>query len=383
MNVEHVVEELLERRRVIVTAGAGGTGKTTIAAALAILAAREGRRAVVVTVDPARRLRDALGLEELHHTPRELPLDGVERSPSIPGRESIGPGRLSAMMLEPQPAWDRLIRAHARHPQRLLENHFYLRFRDQLAGAEAYAAIDTLCVLAESADYDTIVIDTPPLRHALELFRAPAKVLRLFEDQALQRALAVYRKITSQGGGSAARMSWWMVRRLEAAVGASALADAADFLTAFTEMADVFQSRARSMQRLLTGDALACVLVSTPDGRALSEARNFLIDAASIGVKTELLALNRSARAVIGAAPEMERDGGEALERELSEAFGAPLARSICECYGRYRARAELEDRRLAAMIPRELPRVRLRELERDVHDLAGLHALGAELLAA
>jgi anion-transporting ArsA/GET3 family ATPase len=352
----NVLEKMFSTRRVIVCAGAGGAGKTTIAAALGVFAARLGKRAIVVTIDPARRLKDSLGLRELHNTPKVIALDA--------------PGHLSAMMLEQKPAWDALITAHAPTAvvrDRLLSNRFYRRFASELAGAHAYAAVDVLCTLSEREAFDVVIVDTPPIRHAVELFRAPAKVLGLLEEGALPRALKIYEKLEP------GRIASWFLRRLETAVGTAALADAAEFLTALAEMIDVFIARANAMQVLLESDRLGCVLIATPDRRAWNEAERFLAETRELGIRTDLLVLNRSALGALDGIDEEDRT----IRAELAAHLDPAALDFVLENLDRYRGRARIERAQIEQL---GLVHVALPELKADVHDLSGLIEVGARL---
>jgi anion-transporting ArsA/GET3 family ATPase len=360
-----MLSRIIERHRVIVCAGAGGSGKTTMAAAIALLAADRGARAVVVTIDPARRLADALGLRHLKSTPERVGISS--------------PGTLSAMMLEQKPAWDRLIARRAPSPDlrdRILANRFYRRFSAEFAGAHAYAAIDTLCELTEGGDFDTIVLDTPPIRWAIDFFLAPRHVLELLEEGALARALEVYEAARR---GASRRFARWVVERLRAATGATALDEASGFLAGLAAMKGAFVERATAMQELLSSDRLTSVLVATPDARALREGARYLSSAASIGVRTSAVVINRTATASVSGS------GAERVSHELARAGLEPGdARWVERNFDRYRERAAGERERIDGFLARHpgLASIELPELGGDVHDLVGLAALGRLLRA-
>jgi anion-transporting ArsA/GET3 family ATPase len=352
-----MLNAILDRHRVIVCAGAGGCGKTTIAAAIALFAAARGRRAVVVTIDPARRLADALGLQHLKSTPERV--------------EVSLPGTLSAMMLEQKPAWDRLIdrRAPAALRRQILGNRFYQRFSKDFAGAHAYAAIDNLCDLAENDDFDTIVLDTPPIGWAIEFFRAPENVLALLEGGALSRALGRYEAVRLGASGKTARV---IVEGLRSATGATALDDASRFLSAFAAMKVVFMERAKEMQGLLVSELLASILIATPDDRALAAGERYLSSSSSIGVRAAAAVFNRTALALVPKEPGAF---------DLSD-LGSSTAEWVRANFERYRLRAEGERERIDRFLADRptLASIALPELDGDVHDLAGLTKLGGLL---
>jgi len=161
--------EILDGRRLVLCVGSGGVGKTTTAAALAVGAARRGRRTAVLTVDPAQRLRDALGLGDLDGRPRRVPLAGEH-------------ARLDAMLLDVKRTFDELVVGLASTPEqarRVLDNRIYQNLSGTLAGSAEYMAVETVLRLAETGDYDLLIVDTPPARHAVDFLDAPRRLLRL------------------------------------------------------------------------------------------------------------------------------------------------------------------------------------------------------------
>jgi len=165
--------ELLDTRRVVLCVGSGGVGKTTTAAALAVAAARRGRHTVVLTVDPAQRLRDALAIGELDGRPRRVPLQGG--------------ARLDAMLLDVKRTFDELVEGLASTPEqarRVLDNRLYQNLSGTLAGSAEYMAVESVLRLSETGDYDLLVVDTPPARHAVDFLDAPRRLLALLDSRA-------------------------------------------------------------------------------------------------------------------------------------------------------------------------------------------------------
>ena len=172
--------EALESAGVIVCAGTGGVGKTTLAASLALRAACLGRRTLVLTIDPARRLADALGIETLPDEPAEIDLQAINK-----GLRSTG-GSLSAIMLDPKPTFDRLVDRltdNKESRQRILDNRFYQHLSEALAGSAEYAAMEQVNEVVESEDYDLVVVDTPPASHALDFLAAPRRLRAFLEGR--------------------------------------------------------------------------------------------------------------------------------------------------------------------------------------------------------
>ncbi|MFM7736544.1 MAG: ArsA family ATPase, partial [Alphaproteobacteria bacterium] len=169
----HRIAELVRSHRIVVCAGSGGVGKTTTAASLALWGAMQGRHAIVLTIDPARRLADSLGIGPIGNTP-------VRVSPETFARAGLEvPGTLNAMMLDQKGSWDELVERHAptvEARERILQNRFYKQLSQSFAGSQEYMAVEQLGELDSSGNYDLIVVDTPPTQHALDFLEAPDRL---------------------------------------------------------------------------------------------------------------------------------------------------------------------------------------------------------------
>ncbi|MBT8494913.1 MAG: AAA family ATPase, partial [Deltaproteobacteria bacterium] len=181
--------DIFERRRILVCVGSGGVGKTTTAAALALRAALGGRKTLVLTIDPARRLANSLGLDGLGHTIQQVTDERLELAAAeLPGRRVPG-GELHAMMLDQKKAFDEIVETHASDAeavQRILANPVYSQISGSLAGAHEYAAMAKLYQISQERDYDLIVVDTPPTAHALDFLDAPQKVADAIDSPAVE-----------------------------------------------------------------------------------------------------------------------------------------------------------------------------------------------------
>src|SRR5947208_948414 len=211
---------VLERLRVVIAAGSGGVGKTTVAASIALWGALGGRRTVVITIDPARRLADSLGLEMLGAAERKIPLEGLAAE-GVPPR-----GSLVALMLDQKGAWDALVERHA-PPEaraRILANPFYQHLSQTFAGSHEYMAIEQLCLLVESGRYDLIVVDTPPTRHALDFLEAPRRIGDFLDRKIIRWFLRPYFSAGWSALRAMNRTAGFLLRRLEQATGVPALA---------------------------------------------------------------------------------------------------------------------------------------------------------------
>jgi anion-transporting ArsA/GET3 family ATPase len=250
------LDGLLRSAQVIVVVGPGGVGKTTVSAALAARAAAElGRRVLVVTVDPARRLADALGLDELRHEPALIPVGGS--------------GRMWAAMVDMAHAWDHLVTRLSRTEaewDELLANRLYRLLTRRFVQSHDYVALEQLLDATTDGSYDLVVVDTPPSVHALDVLDAPARMIDFFDSRLLRWMTAPYR---SRLGLVAARPFLSVAERL---LGGPFLTEIAEFFVAFSRLRDPFVSRARTVERRLVGRGTHYVLVTTPESGPASTA---------------------------------------------------------------------------------------------------------------
>jgi anion-transporting ArsA/GET3 family ATPase len=347
--------DLVAKRSVVVCCGSGGVGKTTVSATFALAAARAGRRACVVTVDPARRLADALGVQSLPNTPSEVQGDW--------------PGHLSALMLDSKGTFDDLVQRYARTPEQaesILANRLYQNLAGALSGTQEYMAMEKLYELVHSEEFDIVVVDTPPTRNALDLLDAPRRLTRFLENR-LFRALLVPTRMSLRAVGVATQA---LLRTISKVAGAEIVQDAVGFFQAFEGMEDGFRSRASAVHELLADPATAYVLVTSARPDAITEAGFFAEKLAERDVAVAALVVNRIAPSFgdVGAetpdrAPELD-----ALEANLA-ALDALAAREEDSFSG------------LAAQVePAPVGRIPL--FGEDVHELLGLQRAADQLFS-
>jgi anion-transporting ArsA/GET3 family ATPase len=263
------LDALVRERHVLVCCGTGGVGKTTTASVLALAGARAGRDAVVVTIDPAKRLADTLGLDELGNEPHE-----ISRARWDPESAAPETGRLSALMLDTRSTFDDLIHTYAAddvHARRILDNRFYRNIAGALSGTQEYMAMEKLHELHESGLYDLIVVDTPPTRHALDFLDAPARLTRLLDNR-IFRALMLPTRTGLRVAGVAIQTFFRAVGRV---VGGEVIDDIVTFFRAFEGMEQGFRERAAEVTALLADSGTAFVLVTSPRRDAIEEAEFF------------------------------------------------------------------------------------------------------------
>jgi anion-transporting ArsA/GET3 family ATPase len=256
--------------RLMVTCGPGGVGKTTTAAALGVAAARAGRKVVVVTVDPARRLADALGLEN------GAAADQPHRVEGVPGVEDgDAEGELWALMLDAASTFDRLVReqtANAKQADAILLNPVYRAISGSLSGAQEYMAIERLHQLHTSGEWDLVIVDTPPSRHAIDLLEAPDRLIG-FLSHPVYRTLTAGQRAFAKVTNAAASMFLWAVRRL---AGPQIVEDTVEFFRSLANIEPGLRRRAKEVSVLLRSDEATFVVVSSPRAEAIGEAEHLI-----------------------------------------------------------------------------------------------------------
>jgi anion-transporting ArsA/GET3 family ATPase len=368
---------MVAEHELLVCVGAGGVGKTTVAAALALGAALQGRRAAVLTIDPARALRRAFGLEAVGGDGARLPAEVVAAA----GLRL--PGTLDIAMLDQKRAWDAFIERHAPDPaiaRALLGNAFYQQLSTRFAGASEYVAIEQLCRLRESGRYDLIVLDTPPAAHALDFVRAPERI-----DRMLDPSVSRWLPALSLGRSAWKRMSTatrFVLRRLERATGARTLEEVSAFFGALTSLVDDIGRRSREARALLRGDDCGFVLVATPRQHVLEEAAPLLRDVAETRVHLRAVVLNRTHP--LGRA--LSADGGVA-DALLDQLAGDARWAAGAEWLARRLRQARVIDAyergvadHLRSQLPSGAAHATVPELEHDLHSLGDLQRMAQAL---
>jgi anion-transporting ArsA/GET3 family ATPase len=379
LDVDRILDD--RRTRIIVCCGSGGVGKTTTAAAIGLRAAERGRQVCVLTVDPARRLAQSMGLSSLDNTPRLV--DGVD--------DENG-GSLHAMMLDMKRTFDEIVEAHA-DPARaaqILANPFYQSLSSSFAGTQEYMAMEKLGQLRRSNEWDLIVVDTPPSRSALDFLDAPERLGRFLDGRLIKVLTAPVKAGRPFGRVLNAGFSV-MTGAMTKLLGGQVLRDAQTFITAFDTMFGGFRERADATYRLLQAPGTSFLVIATPEPDALREASYFVERLAEERMPLAGLILNRvhsvgisqlSAARSLAAAETLEAmpNGGVATASSASQAVTAAALRL-------HAARMNLGEReqRVAGSFISTHPAVPVIEvpaLPDDVHDLAGLRHIGGAFMA-
>jgi len=373
LDVDRLIDD--RRTRVIVCCGSGGVGKTTTAAALGLRAAERGRRVVVITVDPARRMAQSMGLTSLDNIPRPVPL------PDWPDGDVQPGGSLHAMMLDMKRTFDEIVEAHA-DPDRaaqILANPFYQSLSSGFSGTQEYMAMEKLGQLRRADEWDLIVVDTPPSRSALDFLDAPQRLGR-FLDGRLIRMLVVPAKV---GGRAYLRMlnaaTGVVTGVLTRVLGAQVLRDVQTFVSALDTMFGGFRERAEYTYRLLRAPGTAFLVIAAPEPDALREASYFVERLAQEGMPLAGLVLNKVHR-----SPAARLSGARSLaaaETLQADPSGSPhpLAIAALRLHAERMQQLAAEQRvseRFTAAHP-HVPVVVIPAQPDDVHDLMGLRAVG------
>jgi anion-transporting ArsA/GET3 family ATPase len=343
-----VLTSLLEGKRIVICAGSGGVGKTTTAAAVGLGMAERGAKVVVVTIDPARRLADALGLEELGNEPHrvDLPLEG----------------ELWAMMLDSKRTFDQLIEHLApdeRTRDEVLGNRIYQQLSSAVSGSQEFTAIAKLYELDQEGGYDLLVLDTPPARNALDFLDAPGRLTRFFQGRAIRMFL---RPAGILGKGSSLVFS--VLRRV---TGVDLLRDLSVFFRSLGGMIDGFTERARRVGALLEDPATTFLIVTAPRHDPVEEAIFFHRKLRDARMPFGGVVVNRVHSAPQGEVPE-----------ELGRALGARVAAAAEELTALAHRDAANIDLLLAELA--DPPAIVVPELDDDVHDVEGLERVRSHL---
>jgi len=385
---------LLESRRILVCVGCGGVGKTTVSAAVALEAARRGRRALVLTIDPARRLADALGTGPLAGgEPQAIPRAALDAQGVPPD------GELHALMLDVKGTLDNLVHRFAEDEaarDRILGNRIYQHVSDALAGSAEYSAMEKVYELSEQERWDLIVVDTPPSQHAIDFLESPRRLLAFIDSRLVKLLLHPAFSAGRFGFRIFQRSAMRVLKLVERVSGIGFLEDVSEFLLAFEGMAEGFRERARRVEGLLLGPEAAFLLTAGAAGESVQHGRDLLVRLEEARVPLGGVVMNRirvwpgggdpppaippagreaEARTALAAA----LDGEPGFPAEAAADAAIEAARRHAAVVGR-QARACDDLRAYAAargLFWRTVP-----ELPRDVHDLEGLARIAGHVFA-
>jgi anion-transporting ArsA/GET3 family ATPase len=365
------IADVIADKRIVICGGSGGVGKTTASAAIAMGAAARGDKVAVVTIDPARRLANSLGLEELGNEPalvdpKLFPPAGIEME-----------GELWAMMLDPKRTFDDLIDRLAPNEKardEVLDNRIYQELSNAVAGSQEFTAMAKLYELDRNHDFDLIVLDTPPSRNALDFLDAPDRLTQFFEGRALQvflRPTGLAARVMGRGTG----MVFGVLKRV---TGIDLLQDLAVFFRSLSGMIDGFKERAQAVNKLLEDPGTVFLLVTSPEREPIDEAIFFWRKLKAARMPFGGVVVNRVHHDLLGDAEV------EDVTAELAGALGDKLAARVADNFRDYHVLAR-RDAQNIERLGKQLRDDRLLlipYLDEDVHDVEGLARLDRYLFA-
>ena len=377
------LEDLVMKRRVIVAVGAGGVGKTTTAAALGVAAAARGRRVLCLTIDPARRLAESLGLERMS-------ADEQVVAPELFARAGLPmKGALSAMMLDTKRTFDELVEKYSSSPERarkLLDNKLYGYVSASLAGTQEYMAMEKLVAVQRDPRFDLIILDTPPTANALDFLDAPGKLVDALDSATMRWFLQAFQSTGKVSFNLLARSAALVLRGLGRITGAGFLAAMAELITELNDLFGGFRERAKVVEAALRSPDVSFVLVTSPAPMSLEEVVFFSQRLAEAKMPRGAFVVNRYRQAPpapAGSAVPTERDAAAAIAaRGLG--LGDDAGSRVLQAYGDAVRLAALDEHHVHDLRDRssgDVPIVRVPELATDVHDLKNLGAISDVLM--
>jgi len=367
------ISALTREKQIIVCCGSGGVGKTTSAAALGVLAAKQGRRVLVMTIDPAHRLAQAMGLDGLSNDPQKIDLDS--------------PGSLHAMMLDSKRTFDRLVESYAadeRTRDTIFANNYYQQMSSSLGGSRELIAMERVFEVANSDDYDILIVDTPPAQHALDFLDAPKRMIDLLDGTLTGLLVKPYGLAAKVHFDFFRQSSTATLKFLEHLTGFEILTDLSDFMMAFSGMFEGFKERSHKVMELMRGPRTSFLLVCAPEPGSLSQADQFAARLTNESISIAGVLVNRVHLPLETSDGPIEGD----LMKELmpigllaDDRVGAlALIERVADAYAAERALVRSDWAALSRLRASELPSHQVPHFNRDLHSMEDLEAFAAAL---
>lgn len=366
------MEEFLKNHKVIVCGGSGGVGKTTISAALGVLAANHGLHVLVLTIDPAKRLATALGLDRIGANDTQIKL------------ETSSGGKLHISMVESKVIFDQFVKAAAPNAgaaDKLLKNRLYEKLSTTLSGSQEYTSLEKLYSSVNDKKYDLIILDTPPSKHALDFLKSPQKIYNLFQDSVLTwfmkkqsgQEVGFIRGLIQQGTMRA-------IRTLEVLTGAGFVDEMVEFFNAVSSWQPVLRDHSIAVHNLLTSDKTAFVLVTSFDKSKIAEARTFYKELRKGGYHLHKVIINRSLPEWLLDAEELATEALKGASDEVKSL--AQYATAIKKFYYRHQNAYNNFESEVGQESARDVrvQFLRIRDFDEDIVDLTGLNRVADEI---
>lgn len=381
MNDASSLSALLDSRRIILCVGCGGVGKTTVTAALGLAAAQRGKRVLTMTIDPAKRLAQSLGLER-------MTTEGQEVSPELFKARGISvTGSMTVMMLDTKRTFDELVTRFASSPEvrdRILNNKLYQHVSTTLAGTQDYMAMEKLLAVRSDPRYDLIVLDTPPTRNALDFLEAPDRLVEALDGPAIRWFVQAFDKSRGFSLNFVAQSVAVVLRGMGKLTGGGFLEQMAELITDLNDLFGGFRERATRVREAFRSKEIAYVMVTSPSPLAISEIRYFAERLNALGMQSDAFVVNRVHRVARAAPSEDEvRAGLRAMGLKLRDDAPGRVLRALDE-----ERRLGENDRTALAELERvrtklgagATPFLRIAALPHDVHDVSTLAGIASVL---
>jgi len=368
-----LLRELLSQKKVLICCGSGGVGKTTTAAAMALFAARQGLKTIVLTIDPAKRLANSLGIQKIDYREKEIPAAELKKA----GVTVKAP--LFAMMLDTKRTFDEIILKYAPDRQKadaILQNKLYQHLSNMIAGSQEYMAMEKLYEIAQERDYDLIVLDTPPSRHALEFLDAPKRMSEMIGNSVMKWFLKPSLFVSRAGLRWIDQSMRRVLKSFDRVAGFEFLQDLSEMLVSTSGLLEGFQERAEKVGRLLHDERTSFILICSPQPIPLREAAYFYQKINEYSLPFSGFVFNRvqllrpEALAETPAVTAQARDEYKELRRFFNNLYERDQAELL-----KFKEKLKLNKQ---GLMLKTLP-----ELDHDVHDLGGLKELGDLLFAS
>ncbi len=359
---KQTLKKLIAEKKLILVCGSGGVGKTTTAASIALHAATMGRKVIVLTIDPARRLATSLGLEKLDNKARKI-------DPKIP---------LWAMMLDTKSTFDQLVFKYAPTEEarkKILNNKIYRHLSSMIAGSQEYMAMEKLYEFVQENRYDLIVIDTPPTTHAIDFLNAPKKMVDALGHSMIHLLLKPALLMGKKGLKLFEKGSQMILKIFDRITGFAFLQDISEMLISFQSLLGGFQSRAEEVQRILSDANTSFLLVAACEQKSIEETSLFVKTLKELNLPLGGIFLNRVHPYYEKSASEIKKD-----QEILGELVGEELAEKMKNWFERFEiiAKRDLEFKKtISDEAESSVPVIPLPLFDSDIHDLEGLHRLG------
>ena len=368
--------QLVDHQRILLCCGSGGVGKTTTAASLALLAASRGRSVLVLTIDPAKRLAQAMGLDSLNHEPQAIEMGDLGGTRG---------GSLHGMMLDTKHTFDQLVENYAPSEEvrdAILANHYYRHISGSLAGSREFMAMEQVYEIAADNHYDLVVVDTPPSQHALDFIDAPRRMFDLFEGRFISLLLKPYQAMGKGGFALLRRGSEQSLKFLEKITGGQFLSELSEFFLAFADMFDGFKERSERVREMLLQDDCSFLLVCAPEPASLDQAERFFQRLEGEDLPVGGMIINR-----VHMGRERDCKADEALQALASRCdeggHDSSLLQRLQETCREQQALAQADHQAISGTVVADygIPMCRVPHFEHDLHSLLDLHAFAEQLV--